>query len=265
MSELSRPNFLPGWLASPDPLVLTLLLPAWAAAFAVERSGIAQVGVIGLIAVSAALILARLLWRRTMDAPIPVARGWVGWQVIALVGATLLWVWLQYALNPFRMRGVLEALSVSRSAPWQLAAGLGLFTSVIAVALVVRAARTSAPAANPPSQTQQRLDRLAIRLGDRTYFIDVATIERLQAADDHVALVTGGRRMLASYRMAELHERLDHARFVRIHRSHIVNVSFVVGLERRDANRVTVVMKSGERIVASRKGTVELRQRLRQR
>jgi two-component system LytT family response regulator len=85
----------------------------------------------------------------------------------------------------------------------------------------------------------------------------------ITACDDYVAVFADGRRLLASYRLSDLAARLDSERFVRIHRSHIVSVSHIIAVERVDANRDIVRMKSGERLQASRRGSVALRERLR--
>jgi len=49
--------------------------------------------------------------------------------------------------------------------------------------------------------------------------------------------------------------RLEPGRFVRIHRSHVVNLDYVIVVEPHEGSRVTAVLKSGARIVASRSGT----------
>jgi two-component system LytT family response regulator len=67
--------------------------------------------------------------------------------------------------------------------------------------------------------------------------------------------MVGSREHLVSVRLQDLAERLDATRFVRIHRSHIVNLDFVTMCEPYDAWRLQAVMKSGRRIVASRAGT----------
>ena len=57
--------------------------------------------------------------------------------------------------------------------------------------------------------------------------------------------------------LVEIH--LEPANFLRIHRSHLINLEYVTSIEPYDANRVEVIMKSGTRIVASRTGSKRLR------
>jgi DNA-binding LytR/AlgR family response regulator len=203
-------------------------------------------------------------------APIPP---WVLHALAALAFAAV-WVWLQYALNPYRVRPVGEAMLVSRSLAWQAMAGLWLYGSVAMSARAAGArarpephAERNAPASlDEPSSvadgTAPPCDRLTIRLGERTIVVPADRIERLQAADDYVAVHTDGRRLLASHRISELAERLDPATFVRVHRSHIVNLTFVDALDHLPGDRIRVRLRSGATVPASRTGSALLRARL---
>jgi len=92
--------------------------------------------------------------------------------------------------------------------------------------------------------------------------VSVAEIARISADDDLVQLHVRGRVLALSETLAALSERLDARRFVRVHRSHLVNLDFVAALEARDANRLTVRMRDGSLVPASRAGTQLLRSRL---
>jgi DNA-binding LytR/AlgR family response regulator len=173
-------------------------------------------------------------------------------------------VWLQYALNPFRMRPIFDAILLSRSTPWQLSAGLCLFASIVFVANTLARQQASRSASVPETAAPitENLRVITVRLGHKTEVVAVEHIDRFQAWDDHVALFVGGRRMLSSLRLTELASRLDPAHFVRVHRSHVVNLQRVKSLERRDAHRAVVIMTNGDRVPASRSGTLVLRKRL---
>ena len=64
--------------------------------------------------------------------------------------------------------------------------------------------------------------------------------------------------------LGDLAARLESARFVRIHRSHVVNLAHLSSVAPVDADRAAVVMTDGARLVASRSGTRVLRQAMRQ-
>ena len=73
----------------------------------------------------------------------------------------------------------------------------------------------------------RRLERLASRVGDRTTILDVARVTHLAARDKLTFAVVNGREHVVDYTLAQLEERLDARRFVRIHRATIVNTAFV--------------------------------------
>ena len=110
------------------------------------------------------------------------------------------------------------------------------------------------PAAGPRAMT-----RLFVRERGRIVPVPVASIERVEARDDYIALYVGGRRHLVHMSMNDLEAMMDPGRFVRIHRRHIVNLDHVVGFTPHDGTRLEVEMKSGVRLVASRARSRTLR------
>jgi two-component system, LytTR family, response regulator len=103
------------------------------------------------------------------------------------------------------------------------------------------------------------LSRIFVRDGSRIVPIPLASLERVQGADDYVTICTSTKEYLVNLRMSDLEARLEKARFLRIHRSHLINLEYVTSVEPYDAARLEVVMKSGARIVASRNGSKRLR------
>lgn len=72
-----------------------------------------------------------------------------------------------------------------------------------------------------------RLERIASRVGERTTVLDVSRITHFFSKDKLTFAVVGGREHAIDFTLAELEERLDARRFVRIHRATIVNAAFV--------------------------------------
>lgn len=107
--------------------------------------------------------------------------------------------------------------------------------------------------------TQGALTRVFVRERGRIVPIMVQEIERLEAEDDYVAILVRGRRHLLTITLAALLEKLDQRRFIRIHRSHAVNLDAVSALIPFDSARLCVEMRDGTRITASRSGTQRLR------
>ncbi len=103
------------------------------------------------------------------------------------------------------------------------------------------------------------LERVFVRTGQRLVPVRLREVSRLDADGDYVALVVEGRRHLLQVTVSALLPRLDPERFVRIHRSYVVNLDFVAAIRPHDAGRYLVEMRDGVKLVASRSGTQALR------
>jgi two-component system LytT family response regulator len=88
-------------------------------------------------------------------------------------------------------------------------------------------------------------------------------IERLQAQDDYVSIVTRDGHYLMAARLGEPEEQLRGRSFLRVHRSHIVNLDYVERMVRYDAKRLEVRMRDGTRILASRGASEMIRRHAR--
>lgn len=103
------------------------------------------------------------------------------------------------------------------------------------------------------------LERVLVR--DRGVIVPLPTaeIERLEAQDDYVMIHTRGRHYLLGVRLSELEARLASPPFMRIHRSHIVNLDYVTQLAPYDGVRLEVRMQDGTRVLASRAYSQQIR------
>jgi two-component system LytT family response regulator len=72
-----------------------------------------------------------------------------------------------------------------------------------------------------------RLERLASRVGDRTTLLDVARVSHIISRDKLTFACSAGREHVIDLTLTQLETRLDPRRFIRIHRSTIVNTAFV--------------------------------------
>lgn len=84
------------------------------------------------------------------------------------------------------------------------------------------------------------LTRLFVRDRGKITPVAVRDIERLEAEDDYVAVHVRARRHLVYVRLADFERRLDSAQFVRIHRTHIVNLDFVNHMQPFDGGRIAI-------------------------
>jgi len=104
-----------------------------------------------------------------------------------------------------------------------------------------------------------RLERLFVRDGGRIIPLLVGDIERVQACDDVLLVHAGGRTYRLAVTLAELEERLDPRTFVRVHRSHVINLDQVVSFAPTEDARLLVTLRSGTTLFASRQRSRELR------
>jgi two-component system, LytTR family, response regulator len=102
-------------------------------------------------------------------------------------------------------------------------------------------------------------ERIFVRDRGRIVPVPVREIERLEAEDDYVAIHARGRRFLVYLPLGEFEHRLDPQRFLRVHRSHVVNLDYVAALVPYDATRLQVEMRDGTKLLASRARSRELR------
>jgi two-component system, LytTR family, response regulator len=103
------------------------------------------------------------------------------------------------------------------------------------------------------------VERVFVRDHGRIVPIPVREIVRLEAEDDYVAVYARGRRFLVYLSLGEFERRLDPERFLRVHRSHVVNLDYVAALVPFDAARLQVEMRDGTKLMASRTRSRELR------
>jgi two-component system LytT family response regulator len=107
-----------------------------------------------------------------------------------------------------------------------------------------------------------RWDRLVVKSGGTTRFVRVADIDWIEAAGVYVNLHVAGKELLYRAALHELAERLDPVRFVRIHRSAIVNIESILHLEPISHGEFEVVLKNGSRSRVSRSYRAQLERRL---
>lgn len=83
-------------------------------------------------------------------------------------------------------------------------------------------------AARPPDQFAQRI---VVRDGTRVHIIPAEKLDYAEAQDDYVALHSGGKSYLKQQALGNLEASLDPLRFVRVHRSYLVNIERVTKIE----------------------------------
>ncbi len=116
-----------------------------------------------------------------------------------------------------------------------------------------------AAAARPPGQF---VERVLIRDGANVHVIPVDDIEWVEAQDDYIAIRAAGRTHLKAQSLSELSEGVDPARFVRIHRSWLLNVERLARLELLAKDSRVAILKDGKTLPVSRSGFARLKELL---
>jgi two-component system LytT family response regulator len=101
-------------------------------------------------------------------------------------------------------------------------------------------------------QRDRYAKRFMVRGRDRTVVVAVEELDWIEAADYYVTLHAAGKTHLMRQTMAELEEKLDPARFFRVHRSAIVNVERVREVHPLFRGDCLLVLADGTRLKLSR-------------
>ena len=106
---------------------------------------------------------------------------------------------------------------------------------------------------------QGPMSRLFVRRGATIVPVAAATIGWFEALGDYVVAHAGRERHVVHVALSRLEARLDPARFLRIHRTHIVNLDQVRAFRREPAGRLVAELADGTRLPVARSRAQELR------
>lgn len=98
------------------------------------------------------------------------------------------------------------------------------------------------------------LERIVVRDGAKVSLIPLAKLDYVQGADDYVELRSEGRSYLKQQTMASLESQLDPSRFLRIHRSVILQMDRLVRLEQLPSESWVAVLSDGTKLPVSKSG-----------
>jgi two-component system, LytTR family, response regulator len=107
------------------------------------------------------------------------------------------------------------------------------------------------------------LQRIVIRNADGTIeVVPVSRVDYVEADDDTIVIVTGGRKLRKQQTIGDLAQELDAGRFVRIHRSYLLNIERIEKIELSAKDSRTALLRDGSRLPVSRAGYARLRELL---
>ena len=182
-----------------------------------------------------------------------------GFDVLELVGRDVPVVFVtaydEFALRAFEVHAVDYLLKPC--APGRLAEALERARARRAApppnATLIRAA------ARPPGGP---LERVVIRDGVQVHVVAVEKIDFVEAQDDYVAFRVAGKTLLKDQTLGDLEGQLDARRFVRIHRSYLLNIERLARVELYAKDSRIAILGDGTKLPVSRTGYQRLQQLL---
>jgi len=106
------------------------------------------------------------------------------------------------------------------------------------------------------------LNRIAVKIRHKVFVIPVVDIICLEADGDYVSIHSKEGKYLKEKTMKYFETHLDPSRFIRIHRSYIINIDFIDKIEYYDKESYAVKMKNGMSLKASSSGYRTLREKI---
>ncbi|MEO8026562.1 MAG: protein kinase [Bryobacteraceae bacterium] len=149
---------------------------------------------------------------------------------------------VDYLLKPFSLDRLQTALTRARSRITQ--------TSAATQPAAVPAPELAVAARSPENQPQ----RIVVKDGSKVHIIPLDKLDYVEAQDDYIALHSEKRSFLKQQTISSVEALLDPQKFVRIHRSYIVNLERIARIEPYTKDSRVVVLKDGTQLPVSRSG-----------
>ncbi len=106
----------------------------------------------------------------------------------------------------------------------------------------------------------EKRDRLVVRVKNEIKIIPTHEVFYFEAEDDYIAIHVGSGKYLKKMTMKALEEAMDPARFVRVHRSYLLNINQIAKIEPYERENYLVKLRSGGQVPVSKTGYSRLRQ-----
>ncbi len=156
---------------------------------------------------------------------------------------------VDYLLKPFALERFQKALERARQRLGEKVLAVKETSPKPAAGELARAARSP----------QEFLQRIVVKDGARVHIIPVERLDYAESEDDYVSLHSQGKSYLKEQTISSLETALDPERFVRIHRSVIVNLERVAKIEPYAKDSRVAVLTDGTQLPVSRTGYERLR------
>jgi len=182
-----------------------------------------------------------------------------GFEVLELLGdgapaVVFVTAYDEFALAAFEVHAVDYLLKPVE--PERLAGAMARAAERLREALPAVGADQLSTAARPPGR---HLERVLFREEGRVHVVPVDRVDFVEAQDDYLSFAVGGKRYRKQQTMSRLEEQLDPQRFVRIHRSYLLNVERLARLDLYAKDSWLALLADGTKLPVSRAGNARLR------
>ena len=106
---------------------------------------------------------------------------------------------------------------------------------------------------------EKGLDKIVVKSNNNIHVIPLSEVNYIESEDDYVMVHTSKGKHLKYQTMKYYEEHLDATKFIRIHRSFIVNISQINKIEKFGKDTYQVALKSGQLLKVSRSRYQELK------
>ncbi len=176
-----------------------------------------------------------------------------GFEVLELIGREIPVIFVtaydEFALRAFEVHAVdylLKPFTIDR-----LAAAIARVRQRAAATIPAASPSAIAASARPPGAP---LDRVVVRDGAQVHVLPLDKIDYVEAQDDYVAFHVAGKTILKDQTLGDLESRLDARRFVRIHRSYLLNIERLSRVELYAKDSRVAILVDGTKLPVSRSG-----------
>lgn len=111
-------------------------------------------------------------------------------------------------------------------------------------------------------QTHRSPDRVAVRSGGRVVFVKLDEIDWVEASDNYVCLHCGKETYVLRETMTDLESRLDRTKFIRVHRSAIVQLDRIKELQPWFRGDYQILLRDGTKLTLKKNYREKLESRL---
>ncbi|MFZ6870529.1 LytR/AlgR family response regulator transcription factor [Undibacterium sp. Di27W] len=109
------------------------------------------------------------------------------------------------------------------------------------------------------TQQSEKLQRLLIRDRGQVHVVPLESIDYVEAQDDYILIHAAGKSYMKTQSLSELEAQLDASKFVRVHRSFLVQITAVQAMEKTSKDSQVAILKNGMQVPVSRAGNERIR------